>query len=58
MVREVHVSPIPMQTNDISINLITSVNFLKKVCPKGHIAFQAPPPLTLWLGESMIGWTH
>ncbi len=57
-VKEVHVSPIPKQTNDISINIVTSVNFLENVFPKYHIAFQALPPLILWMGESMIGWTH
>jgi hypothetical protein len=39
LIKEIHVSPIPMQTNDISINLITSVNLLEKVFLKGHIAF-------------------
>jgi hypothetical protein len=33
LVKEVHVSPIPMQTDDISINLITSVSFFKKKLP-------------------------
>jgi hypothetical protein len=36
-VKEVPISPIPTQTNDISINLVTSVNLLEKVCLKGHL---------------------
>jgi hypothetical protein len=35
--------------NDVSINLITSVSFLRKVCPKSCIIFQALPLLILWL---------
>ncbi len=49
LIEKVHVSHILAQTKDVSINLVTNVNFLDKVCLKGHIVFQAPPPLTLWL---------
>jgi hypothetical protein len=31
------------QSNDISINLITCVNFLEKICPKSCVVFQALP---------------
>jgi hypothetical protein len=46
-VEKVFVSPILMQTNDVSVHLVIGVIFSKKVCPKGHIVFQAPPLLTL-----------
>jgi hypothetical protein len=49
LVENVLVKPIFMKINDVSINLITNVSFLEKVCTKGHIVFQVLPPLTLWL---------
>jgi len=49
LVEKVPISLIPMQINDVSINLVIGVNFLEKICPKGHIVFQALPPFTLWL---------
>jgi len=47
--RKYMLTHIIMQTKDVSINLITNVNFIKKGFPKGHIVFQVSPPLTLWL---------
>lgn len=49
LIKEVLISHIPTQTNDVSINLVIGVNFLKKVCPKGNVAFQVPPPFIPWL---------
>jgi len=40
---------VPMQTNDVSVNLVIGVISSEKVCPKGHIVFQASLLLTLWL---------
>jgi hypothetical protein len=40
LVKKVHVSPIPTQINDVSINLIISVNFSKKNYPKSYSVFQ------------------
>jgi hypothetical protein len=36
------------RSNDVSISLITSVNFLKNICLKSCIIFQASPLFTLW----------
>ncbi len=41
------VSPNFEQSNDVSINLITSVNFFKKICLKSCIILKAPPLFTL-----------
>ncbi len=49
LIKEVLINPIPVQTHDVSINLVIGFNFLKKVCPKGQVAFQVPPPFTPWL---------
>jgi len=43
------ISPNFMQNNDVSINLITSVSFLRKVCPKSYVIFQALPLFAPWL---------
>jgi len=48
-VEKVFINPILAQTNDVLINLVTCVSFLKKVCPKGCNVFQTPPFLTPWL---------
>jgi hypothetical protein len=56
LVEEVFVSPIPMQTNDVSVNLVIGVIFTEKVCPKGHIVFQASPLLTLWLQYKKLAY--
>ncbi len=37
-----------VQNNDVSINLVTNVNFLRKVCPKSCIILQTPPLFILW----------
>jgi hypothetical protein len=49
LVEKIPISPILVQINDVSINLITGVSFLEKVCLKGHIVFQALPLLISWL---------
>jgi hypothetical protein len=36
-----------MQINDVSINLVTNVNFLERFFPKNHINFQEPSTLIL-----------
>jgi hypothetical protein len=46
LVEEILVKPIPAQTNDVLVNLVIDVNFLKCFSPKSHITFQEPP---LWL---------
>jgi hypothetical protein len=45
---KIPISPILMQINHVSVNLVIGVNFLEKVYPKGHIVFQASPLLALW----------
>jgi len=39
-IEEVHVKPIPMQPNDVLVDLVTRVNFLECFCLKNHITFQ------------------
>jgi hypothetical protein len=46
---KVLVSPNFVQSNDILINVITCVSFLRKVCPKSHFILQTLPLFTLWL---------
>jgi hypothetical protein len=48
-IEKVHVSLILVQTNDVLINLVKNVSFLKKFCPKGCNFFQTPPFLTPWM---------
>ncbi len=43
-VEKIPINHILVQTKDVPINLVIDVSFLKKVFPKGHIVFQAPPP--------------
>lgn len=47
-VDKILVSLIFMQINDVLLNLVIGVSFLKKVCPESHVVFQAPP-LIMWL---------
>jgi hypothetical protein len=47
LIEKIPINLIFAQINDISINLVTHVNFLENIFPKGHIVFQALPPL--WL---------
>jgi hypothetical protein len=49
LIEKIPINLIFAQINDISINLVTHVNFLENIFPKGHIVFQALPPFTLWL---------
>jgi hypothetical protein len=44
------------QSNDVSINLVKGVKFLKKLCPKSHIIFQALPLFTLWLQYKKLAY--
>jgi hypothetical protein len=48
-VEKVLINPILVQINDVSINLVTCINFLEFFCLKRHIIFQASPSLILWL---------
>jgi hypothetical protein len=43
LIDKIFVNPIPMQINDVLINLIIGVTFLEKIFPKGRIVFQVPP---------------
>jgi hypothetical protein len=49
LVEKIPISFILAQTNDVSVNLVTCVSFLEKVCPKGHNVFQALPFFISWL---------
>lgn len=40
---------INVQSNDVLVNLITSVTSIKPFCTKSYVTFQEPPTLTLWL---------
>jgi len=42
------ISPNFMQSNDVSVNLITSLNLFLKICLKSCIILQAPTLFTLW----------
>jgi len=43
LVRNLPINPNFTQNNDVSINLIINVSFLRKVCPKNYVLFQALP---------------
>jgi hypothetical protein len=47
LVKNQHVSPNYAQSNNISVNLITCVNFLRQVCPKSYVILQASPLFAL-----------
>jgi hypothetical protein len=49
LIEKIRIIFIFAQINDISINLVTHINLLENIFPKGHIVFQALPPFTLWL---------
>lgn len=49
LVEKIPISPILVQINDVSINLVIGVSILEKVCLKGHIVLQASPLLISWL---------
>jgi hypothetical protein len=42
-------SPNSVWSNDILVNLISGVNFLRQIWPKSYIIIQAPPLFTLHL---------
>jgi hypothetical protein len=35
--------------DDVEVNLVINVISIDLFCPKGHVAFQEPPTLMLWL---------